>query len=123
MTISLNDIRLFACHGVLPDERTLGAWFRVSLSVEADCQKAIDNDDLDGTVNYAEMARIIKEEMDVPSRLLEHLAGRISRRLMNAFPAIEQLTLTVHKEHPPIPMECASSSVTIHLTRLETTQT
>lgn len=117
MTISLNDIRLFARHGVLPDERTLGAWFRVSLSVEADCQHAIDNDDLDGTVNYAELARIIKEEMEVPSRLLEHVAGRIGHRIMDEFPTIEQLTLTVHKEHPPIPMECASSSVTLNIKR------
>lgn len=117
MTISLNDIRLFAYHGVLPDERTLGAWFRVSISVEANIQQAIDNDDLDGTVNYAEMASVIKEEMEVPSRLLEHVAGRISRRIMDEFQTIEQLTLTVHKEHPPIPMECASSSVTISVKR------
>lgn len=113
MTICLNDIRLFAYHGVFPEERTNGAWFRVSLSVEADCQQAIDNDELEGTVNYAEMAQVIKEEMDIPSKLLEHVAGRISHRLIDEFPLIQQLTLTVHKEHPPIPMECASSSVTI----------
>lgn len=117
MTISLNDIRLFAHHGVMPDERTLGAWFRISLSVEADCQQAIENDNLDSTVNYAEMARVVKEEMSVPSRLLEHVAGRISRRIMDEFSTIEHLTITVHKEHPPIPMECASSSVTLNIKR------
>lgn len=117
MTINLNDIRLFAHHGVLPDERTLGAWFRVTLSVETECQQAIDNDDLEGTINYAEMARVIKEEMQIPSKLLEHVAGRIGQRLMNEFPSIDHLTITVHKEHPPIPMECASSSVTLQLNK------
>lgn len=117
MRISLNDIHLYANHGVLPDERTLGAWFRVSLSVETECQRAIEDDDLEGTVNYAEMAQVIKEEMAIPSKLLEHVAGRISHRLMKEFTTIEQLTLTIYKEHPPIPMECASSSVTLTIKR------
>lgn len=117
MTISLNDIRLYAYHGVMPDEQRLGAWFRVSLSVEADCPQAILSDELGDTVNYAEMAAVIQEEMAKPSRLIEHVAGRIAHRILQDFPPIEALTVTVHKEHPPIPMECASSSVTLTLKR------
>ncbi len=120
MEISLNDIRIFARHGVMPDERTLGAWFRVSLSVTTDCPNATESDELDDTVNYALMAEIVKEEMGIPSKLLEHVAGRIGKRLLADIPAIETLTVKVYKEHPPVCVECESASVALTLHRTHT---
>lgn len=117
MTIRLNDIRIFARHGVMPDERTIGAWFRVSLSIEAQCTGAAESDNLDDTINYAELAAIVKEEMATPSELIEHVAGRIGRRIIHQFPSIEQATITVEKENPPIGLECRSASVTLQFER------
>lgn len=118
MTISLNDIRLYAYHGVLEEERQQGNWFHVTASFEVDCPEAILSDELTDTVNYAEVAYIIQQEMLIPSRLIEHVAGRIAQRVMDTFTLIRQITVTVHKEHPPIPMECASSSVTLSINRV-----
>ena len=117
MKIRLNDIRLFARHGVMEDERTLGAWFRVSLCAETADERSTETDDLTHTLNYAEMADIVKEEMQTPSLLIEHVAGRIGRRLMHELPTIERLTVTLTKEHPPITMECESASVELDFVR------
>lgn len=115
MEIQLNDMRIFARHGVMPDERTIGAWFRVSLTATAQCSRAIESDELEDTVNYAQMADIVKEEMQVPSKLLEHVAGRIGKHIMRDIPVIERLTIKIYKENPPICVECESASVTLTL--------
>jgi len=117
MLIKLNNIRIHARHGVMPDERTIGAWFGVSLTVETDFLRALNDDELSGTVSYADLAEIIKEEMLIPSQLLEHVAGRIARRLMQEFPTIARLTIEVSKENPPICLECQSSSVVVSFDR------
>ncbi|MCQ2196378.1 MAG: dihydroneopterin aldolase [Bacteroidaceae bacterium] len=117
MEISLNEIRIFARHGVLPDERTIGAWFRVSVNIEAECPKAIESDDLEDTVNYAEVAQVVKQEMNIPSKLLEHVAGRIAKRLMKEMPRIKAVGIKVSKENPPICTECQSASVSLCLKR------
>ena len=61
MKIRLNDIRLFARHGVMPDEQTIGAWFRVSLCATIGSDSAAITDNLDETINYAMMADIVNE--------------------------------------------------------------
>lgn len=119
MKIRLNDIRLFCRHGVMSEEQTLGAWFRVSLCALTSDEQATHTDDLGHTLNYALMADIVKEEMQTPSQLIEHVAGRIGRRLMNEMPDIEQLDVVVTKEHPPVAMECESASVELTFKRAE----
>lgn len=122
MEISLNEIRIFARHGVMPDERTLGAWFRVGVTADVDCQAAIDDDDLGATLNYAEVAEVVKSEMEVPSKLIEHVCGRIAKRLMSEFPIISHLTVSVSKEHPPVCVECESASVRLTVSRTPSMQ-
>lgn len=115
MTIRLNDIRIFARHGVMEDERTAGAWFRIGLSTQGDFFEAMMKDELESTVNYAEMADIVKREMAIPSRLLENVAWRIAHSILQEVKNVREIEVTVHKEHPPICMECASASVTVAL--------
>lgn len=117
MQIRLNEIRIFARHGVLEDERTLGAWFRVSLCAEADCTEAMHTDQLQHTVNYAEMADIVRQQMATPSRLLENVAWRIANNILESMPLVQSIEVTVHKEHPPVCVECESSSITLQLKR------
>ena len=79
--IILKDIRIFAHHGVLPQERTVGAYFILNISVQTDFSRALVTDDLDGTISYADLFDLVKGEMATPSRLLEHVAGRICRAI------------------------------------------
>lgn len=101
MTISLSNIEIFAYHGVLPEETELGGWYVLGLSVELNA-KASETDCLEDTVNYAEIYELVKEEMSTPSKLIEHVAGRIARRIRIEFSIVEKVTVKITKKHPPI---------------------
>ncbi len=87
-TIELEKMRFYARHGVFPQERAVGNWFEVSVSLtyETDAETAPD-DNLAGTINYARVAEIVTHEMSIPSQLLETVALRIRRALLDAFAA------------------------------------
>ena len=115
--IYLDDMRFYAYHGVMEQERRVGGEYSVSLIVEADLTQAIGTDDVADTVNYAELYALVKREMDVPSKLLEHVAGRIGQSAMREFERITTLTIRVTKLNPPMGADCKGASVEIKMTR------
>lgn len=111
--ISLEGLEFHAFHGVYPHERESGNFFVVDVSVETDFSMAANHDDLEGTVNYETIFRIVKEEMDRPSKLLETVAAKIIRDIFAAFPAASQVDLKISKLNPPIGGKCRLSAVTV----------
>ena len=63
MKIFLNDIQLHAKHGVLPQERLVGNDYLITVEADAHVEKAGVTDDLGDTVNYADMANAVRQEM------------------------------------------------------------
>jgi len=102
MQISLTDIELFAYHGVLPQERQIGGWYKVDITLVVPDEQSTETDCLQQTVNYAEVYDVIKEEMNIPSKLIEHVAGRIARRIKSEFALVSQVKIKLTKKHPPI---------------------
>lgn len=100
--ILLPDMRFHAYHGVDPQEQLIGADFIVSLRVATDFRQAMAEDEISATVNYAELHEVVKSEMKIPSKLLEHVGNRILSRLFRDFPAIVSISLELYKENPPI---------------------
>ena len=115
--ILLENILFFAYHGVAPQETTVGNEFVVSLRLKTDIARAMESDDVADTVNYAEIHQAVKEEMDIPSKLLEHVAGRIVRRLFNDFPTIERIDLKLSKRNPPMGADIETAGVEVHIER------
>ena len=115
--IYLDDMRFYAYHGVMEQERVVGGEYSVSLTVEADLTEAIRTDDVADTINYAAVYEIVKREMTVPSKLLEHVAGRIGQRAMEMFERITTLTIKVTKLNPPMGADCKGASVEIKVKR------
>lgn len=113
--ISLNRLRFHARHGVLPQERVTGGEFIVSVRAKYLFDKALESDNVDDTINYAEIFEIINKEMLTPSCLLEHLAGRIGRSIFNRMPMIESLDITVEKTNPPMGADSDGAAVELHL--------
>ncbi len=74
-------------------------------------------DDLAGTVNYAAVYELLKREMLIPSKLLEHVAGRIGESLFAGFPSISEIKLSLTKVNPPMGAECDGAGVKVHLVR------
>ena len=114
--ILLKDLKIFAYHGVLPQERVVGAYYILNITLDTDFSQAMETDELDATVSYADVFEVVKAEMAVPSRLLEHVAGRITNALFARFPAVTAIHLEIIKENPPMGADCrgAGVSVTLH---------
>tara|TARA_R110002050_G_scaffold54303_4_gene122954 strand:- start:46795 stop:47157 length:363 start_codon:yes stop_codon:yes gene_type:complete len=112
--IKVENIRVFAYHGCLKEETKIGSDYRVDLEVDADLQTSSKTDNLSDTVDYVFLNRIIKEEMDIASHLLETVAKRILNRIFNEDKLVKKATVWVSKLNPPIGGDVAR--VTIKMT-------
>lgn len=111
--IFLDTLRFFAHHGVGEQETVVGNEFTVSLRLQVDIRRAAETDDVADTVSYADVHRAVKAEMDIPSKLLEHVCGRIINRLFRDFPQIEEITLKLAKRNPPMGADIEAAGVEI----------
>ncbi len=118
--IYLRNMRFHAFHGVLPQEGIVGNDYLVNLVLDYDFSSAMKTDDLQGTLNYAEVYQKVREEMAVPSKLLEHVAGRIAHRLFSDFPEIQKLQLSITKVNPPMGADSDGAGVEVVLTNDKT---
>lgn len=100
--IRVNNIRLFTNHGCLEEEAKIGSEYRVDIEVKADLQKSAKTDDLVDTVDYVHLNYIVKEEMAIRSKLLEHVAQRILDRIFKEIQLVEEAEVSVAKINPPI---------------------
>lgn len=100
--ISIEGMEFFAYHGCFAEEQIIGNRFMVDLFFEVDTTNAEVSDDLSKTVNYQSVYEVVKKEMEVPSKLLEHLGHRVIKSVCAEFTTIEQLTLKISKLNPPI---------------------
>jgi len=117
MKIILDSVRIYAFHGVMPQENKIGAYFTVSAELDTDFTHAIETDELEGTVSYAGVLEVIKKEMSVPSKLLEHVGGRIVSALFRSFPSVTNVKIRIIKENPPMGADCKGAGVEISATR------
>ena len=117
--VHINGIRLHARHGVLPQEQLTGNDYIINVRVGYDISRAMQTDDVADTLNYAEVYNIIKEEMSIPSKLIEHVAGRIADRLMDSYSQINSVMLRITKCNPPMGADCNGAGVEILVKRTE----
>ena len=113
-TIQLKGMKFHSLHGAIPVESIIGNDFVVNISLTADTQKGEENDDLDGTINYAEVYNLVKAEMAQPSKLIENVAYRIRESIVEHFPEIEKLVVEVQKLRPPVNGEVECASITLN---------
>ena len=118
--IVLREVRFYARHGVMPQERKVGGDFTVSLRVGVDLTRPVASDDVADTLNYATLYEVVKREMAIPSQLLEHVAGRIGQAVFDAFPQVTTIDLTLVKLNPPMGADSEGAGVELHLTNEKT---
>lgn len=115
--IHLHDIRLYAHHGCLAEETIIGSDYLVQLSVEGNLTRSSVSDDLSHTIDYVTLQSIVKQEMSVPSRLLEHVGQRIIDKVLNTLLLVDKVCVTITKCNPPIGGDVAGVSVVIEQAR------
>lgn len=118
--IFLRQVRFHAYHGVLEQERRVGNDYVINVVAECDFTHAMLTDELEDTVSYADIYCVVKEEMAIPSKLLEHVAGRIGERLFNEFPSLQSLDISIMKVNPPFGADCEGAGVEVHLMNYKT---
>ena len=117
--IILKDLRFYAYHGVGAQETRVGNEFVLDLRLRMDWARAIRSDDVNDTLSYAEAYEAVKDEMARPSRLLEHVAGRIARRLFQDFSSLEEIELRLVKRNPPMGADIEGAGVELRVQRGE----
>jgi dihydroneopterin aldolase len=111
--IELEGMEFKAYHGCLPQEKVRGNNFIVDFRGELDLSTAAESDNLDDTLNYADIYDIVSEEMSIPSELLENVAGRIVKSIAARFPQLESFSIRVSKSKPPVEGTVQWSRVTL----------
>jgi 7,8-dihydroneopterin aldolase/epimerase/oxygenase len=111
--IEVNDIRVFAYHGCLDEEGRIGAQYRVHVQVEGDFSQAERSDKLTETVDYSRVTTIVKEQMAVRSKLIEHVARRIMDALKAEWRTPYRWRVELVKERPPVHGDVDHVSYTI----------
>lgn len=115
--IELEGMEFKAYHGCLEHEKIRGNNFMVDFRGEMDLSAAAQSDDLNDTVNYAEIYDIVSEEMSIPSELLENVAGRIIKSIAERYPQLERFSVRVSKSRPPVDGTVQWSRVTLFHSR------
>ena len=111
--VALIGAEFFAYHGFYEEERRIGNKYIVDIKIQTEFTSSIDDDDLAKTVDYEQLYSILRFEMDVPSKLLEHVAGRILHAVYQQFPFIQRLEIGIAKQNPPIGGICKESRITL----------
>lgn len=112
--ISIQNLELYARHGVYPEENKLGQKFLICAQLFVDASRAARQDDLAQAVNYGEVCYFIKEWMETHTvRLIETVADVLAREILLKFPLVQRIILEVKKPNAPILLPFDSVSVTV----------
>lgn len=115
--IRLENVRLFANHGVFNHERRDGNEFEINLCVKytrpfSHSEQSEIADDIANTVSYAGLWDIVRDEMSKPRNLLETVASSIVEKIKSEFADLEFIECKISKLQPPIKGFIGSASVT-----------
>lgn len=116
-SIILKGVRIYAYHGVLEQERRIGAYFTIDIKLETDFSRAMETDNLAGTISYADVYEVVRQEMAIPSKLLEHVAGRIINALRQRY-IFNKVYIRIMKENPPMGADIEGAGVEIEQNNL-----
>jgi len=111
--IELEGMEFYAYHGHFAKEQIVGNRFIVDLTLFTDCTMAAKSDELIDALNYQSAYLIVKEEMQIKSHLLEHVAERILKHLYVDFETIEKAKIKISKLNPPMGGQIEKVSVTL----------
>jgi len=111
--IEVNGIKLYAFHGCLEEEARIGGHYVVDVTISTDFSLAAETDDLSKTVDYVTVNAIVKEEMAIRSKLIEHVGQRIFSRIKNELNGVSELSVKITKISPPINGDVDSVAIVI----------
>jgi 7,8-dihydroneopterin aldolase/epimerase/oxygenase len=112
----LKRIVFYGYHGVYPEENRLGQKYLVDLDLRLNLSSDARSDDVNDTVNYAEIHALVKEIVEGPPvKLIEALTEKIASAVLGTYTSIIEATVAVTKPNPPF--DITFDGVTVVLRR------
>ncbi|KIL34976.1 dienelactone hydrolase [Cohnella kolymensis] len=112
----LKGIVFYGYHGVFAEENRLGQKYIVDLDLRLDLSRAARTDDVNDTVNYAEIHALVKGIVEGrPTKLIETLAEKIASSVLGTYTSIIEAAVSVTKPNPPF--NIIFDGVTVELRR------
>lgn len=116
--ILIRDLRVFAYHGVLEEEKANGQYFVFDIDAFVDISEPCESDDVEDTVNYALMVEhIIRTFTSQKDNLIERAAQRVAAELFASFEKISELRILLKKPDAPIDADFGWAGVEIYRKR------
>lgn len=113
--IKVTNMKVFAYHGVLEEEKKNGQDFYLNAKVYVDMRKAGLTDRLEDTINYDQVCIFLAEVFEENQYdTIEAAAEYTVQEIMVNFPAIQAMELEVRKPHAPLTYIPEDISVTIY---------
>ncbi|HEX7070557.1 MAG TPA: dihydroneopterin aldolase [Rhodothermales bacterium] len=106
-SVRLINAVFYAHHGVMQEEHRIGGRYEVDVSMDLDFEEAAANDDLKETVDYERIYRLVSAIVTKNNfYLIERLAYLIAHEVMDTYPRVENVEVTVRKPNPPVGGTC-----------------
>jgi len=100
--IAVEGLQFYAHHGYHKEEQILGGKYTVDIYMTTDIEEAAQNDILKKTIDYETIYQLTKTEMEMHSKLIEHVCKRILDRIKKTYPELTHLKVRVSKHSPPL---------------------
>jgi len=111
--LKIEGMEFYAYHGCLPFEKEVGNTFLVDVELETEMQLVVKTDALADAVDYSLVYEVVRKEMVVPSKMIEHAANRVLSSLKKQFPQVIHCRIKLTKINPPINGKIKSVSVVL----------
>lgn len=112
--ITIKNLKIYANHGVLPEEKRQGQTFYLDVALFADLSKPCYSDNVADTINYDEVCdcacRIMTENT---YDLIERAAQAVCDGILSEFPLVEKIELTLKKPDAPVKCDIEYAAVKI----------
>ena len=115
--IYLSNIRIYSNHGCMEEEDRIGSDYIVNIELHTDLTKPAQTDLLEDTVDYVSINAIVKRNMQKRAKLLEQVAARINKEIMETHETVEKVKVKVSKLNPPINGDVEEVAVEMELER------
>lgn len=112
--IKITNLKVFAHHGVFPEETRDGQDFYVNAKLFLDCRKAGKTDNLSDSLNYGEVSHFITDFLqDHTYKLIESVAEQLAEAMLLSMPVLKGVEIELCKPHAPIGHPFENVSVTM----------
>ena len=112
--IRIEDLEVFANHGVFPEENVLGQKFLVSAVLYTDTRRAGRTDDLTASIHYGEVCAFIDRYLrEHTFKLLERAAESLAEELLLNTQNLRKVRIEIKKPWAPVGLPLKTVSVSI----------